>query len=89
METSRSWISRAFRPARLVLVLGAKQSKLPTELAMQAQRLGERFTYIRIDVPQPNGVDFCIAFYLGEYLARNPDADCMREVLGLEPLIIG
>ena len=74
--------------ARVVLVLGAKQSKLPTELAMQGQLLGDRFAYVRINVPQPNGVDFCIAFYLGEYLARDPDADCVilsRDKKGFDP----
>jgi hypothetical protein len=39
---------------------------------LQAHPLGGRFAYVLIDVPQPNGVDFCIAFYLGEFLARHP-----------------
>jgi len=73
-----------------VLVLGARQSKLPTELAVQTQPLGDRFAYVRINVPQPTGVDFCIAFYLGEYLTRNPGADCVmlsRDKKGFDPLV--
>jgi hypothetical protein len=91
MKTFTRWISRSSREsARVVLVLGAKQSKLPTEFAMQAQLFGDRFAYVRIDVPQPNGVDFCIAFYLVEYLARHPDADCVilsRDKKGFDPLV--
>jgi len=34
-------------------------------------------------------VDFCIPFYLGEYLTRNPDADCVilsRDKKAFDPL---
>ena len=76
--------------ARVVLVLGAKQTKLPAELAMQAQLLGDRFVYVPIKVQQPNGVDFCIAYYLGEYLTQRPDAEYVilsRDKKGFDPLV--
>lgn len=71
-------------------VLGAKQTKLPTELAVQAQALGDRFAYVLIRGQQPNAVDFCIAFYLGELLARDPGAECVilsKDKKGFDPLV--
>ena len=71
-------------------VLGSKQTKLPTELAVQAQGLGDRFAYVLIRGQQPNAVDFCIAFYLGELLAREPKAECVilsKDKKGFDPLV--
>ena len=71
-------------------VLGAKQTKLPTDLAVQAQGLGDRFAYVLIRGQQPNAVDFCIAFYLGELLARDPGAECVilsKDKKGFDPLV--
>lgn len=71
-------------------VLGGKQGKLPTELAIQAQAMGERFQYVRILSVERNACDFCIAFYLGEYLTVNPDAECVvlsKDKKGFDPLV--
>jgi PIN domain len=71
-------------------VLGAMQKNVPTELAMQAQALGDRFTYVSIKEVQPNAVDICIAFYLGEYLAKKPTAECVilsKDKKAFDPLV--
>lgn len=71
-------------------VLGGKQGKLPTELAIQAQAMAERFQYVRILSVERNACDFCIAFYLGEYLTVNPDAECVvlsKDKKGFDPLV--
>ncbi len=71
-------------------VLGAKQTKLPTELARQAQPIGKRFGYILIKDMAPNAVDFCIAFYLGEVLTQHPHAECVilsKDKKGFDPLV--
>ena len=73
------------------LVLGAKQTKFPTEIVLQAQVMGERFAYVPIKSQQANGVDFCVAFYLGEYLTKNPKAECVvlsRDKKGFDPLVL-
>jgi len=70
--------------------IGAKQKNLPTALAMEAQALGDRFTYVSIREVQPNAVDFCIAFYLGEYLTKNPTAECVilsKDKKAFDPLV--
>lgn len=74
----------------VLLVLGMKQSKLPTELALQAQALGGRFKYVPIRGQAANAVDFCIAFHLGEELCRNPAAECVilsKDKKGFDPLV--
>lgn len=75
---------------RVRVVLGAKIAQLPTELALQAQAMGDRFAYVAIRGVAPNAVDFCIAFYLGEYLANDPTAECVilsRDKKGFDPLV--
>ena len=57
---------------------------------MQAQPLGTRFEYVAIKDVQPNAVDFCIAFYLGESLTRDPEAECVvlsKDKKGFDPLV--
>jgi PIN domain len=71
-------------------VLGSKQASLPTDLAIQAQSLGSRFSYVRISGIESNACDFCIAFYLGECLHANPEAECVilsKDKKGFDPLV--
>jgi PIN domain len=71
-------------------VLGGKQGKLPSELAIQAHAIGERFAYVRALSVERNACDFCIAFYLGEYLTKNPQAECVilsKDKKGFDPLV--
>jgi hypothetical protein len=71
-------------------VLGGKQGKLPSELAIQAHAIGERFAYVRALSVERNACDYCIAFYLGEYLTKNPQAECVilsKDKKGFDPLV--
>jgi hypothetical protein len=71
-------------------VLGGKQASLPTDLAVQAQSMGSRFSYVRITDIARNACDFCIAFYLGEYLQANRQAECVilsKDKKGFDPLV--
>jgi hypothetical protein len=71
-------------------VLGGKQGKLPSDLAVHAHAMGERFAYVRILSVERNACDFCIAFYLGEYLNQNPKAECVilsKDKKGFDPLV--
>ena len=76
--------------ARVLLVLGSKQSKLPTGLVLEASQMKERFSYVPIKGQAHNAVDFCVAYYLGEYLAKNPAAECVvlsKDKKGFDPLV--
>jgi hypothetical protein len=71
-------------------VLGGKQGKLPTALAVQAQSMGSRFDYVRILSVERNACDFCIAYYLGELMHANPQAECVilsKDKKGFDPLV--
>ena len=78
------------KDTKVLCVFGAKQKSVPNELVGQAQALGDRFTYKFIKAVQPNAADFCIAFYLGEYLTKNPTAECIilsKDKKGFDPLV--
>jgi PIN domain len=71
-------------------VMGGTQGTLPTALVVQAQSMGDRFEYVRILSVERNACDFCIAFYLGEYLHANPQAECVilsKDKKGFDPLV--
>jgi len=71
-------------------VLGGKQGTLPTNLVVQAQSMGSRFDYVRILSVERNACDFCIAYYLGELLHANPQAECVilsKDKKGFDPLV--
>ena len=74
---------------RVPFFFGASQRTVPTDFLKAALRLGERFVPIDIEGQGKNALDFHIAFYLGEYLARAPDTSCviLSRDKGFDPLI--
>jgi hypothetical protein len=74
---------------RVPFFFGASQRTVPTEFLKAALRLGERFVPIDIEGQGKNALDFHIAFYLGEYLARAPDTACviLSKDKGFDPLV--
>ena len=71
------------------IFVGASQAKVPMPLVMQAQSLGTRLEWIRIDGQGSNALDFHIAFYLGEYLAAEHAARyvILSRDKGFDPLV--
>src|SRR5262249_27858885 len=74
---------------RVPFFFGASQRSVPTEFLKAALRLGERFVPIDIEGQGKNALDFHIAFYLGEYLARAPQTACviLSKAKGFDPLV--
>jgi hypothetical protein len=74
---------------RIKIFVGAQQAKLPTALVLQAQALGLSIEWIWIDGNGPNALDFHIAWYLGEGLARTPQAEfvIVSGDTGFDPLL--
>ena len=74
---------------RVPFFFGASQRTVPTEFLKAALKLGERFVPIDIEGQGKNALDFHIAFYLGEYLARAPHTACVifSKDKGFDPLI--
>jgi hypothetical protein len=75
--------------ARVLVFYGVTQKKLPEELVVQAQPLGNRLKWIKISGQGPNALDFHIAFYLGQELAHRPTSECtvFSRDTGFDPLM--
>ena len=82
-------LSRVPSNARVMVFYGITQKKLPEELVVQAQPLGERLSWIKIAGQGPNALDFHIAFYLGRELTDRPKSDCsiLSRDTGFDPLV--
>ncbi len=82
-------LSRVPSHVQVRVFIGASQSKMPTELMMQAQPLGSRLKWIRIDGQGSNALDFHIAFYLGEFITASPKTEyvILSKDRGFDPLI--
>jgi hypothetical protein len=74
---------------RVPFFFGAAQKKVSTEFLRDALKLGSLFVPIDIEGQGKNALDFHIAFYLGEYLARDGDTQCviLSKDTGFDPLI--
>ena len=74
---------------KLIVFVGANQSKLSTELAMAIQQMGDKAEYVKISGNGPNALDFHIAFYIGQLAARDPSAyfHIISKDTGFDPLI--
>lgn len=74
---------------RVLVFVGATQSKVPFELAAALQRFGERAEYIKISGTGPNALDFHIAFYIGQIAAKDPTTffHVISKDTGFDPLI--
>ncbi len=74
---------------RVLVFIGANQSKIPVELAKTLQSLGENAEYIQIAGNGSNALDFHIAFTVGELSKISPDAyfHIISKDSGFDPLI--
>lgn len=50
---------------RVIVFLGPNNTKLPVDLVIAIQELGERGEYVIMETPGANALDFHIAYYLG------------------------
>jgi PIN domain len=59
---------------KIIVFVGARQTKLPVELACALQSLGGNAEYVQISGTGPNALDLHIAFTIGELSKAEPDA---------------
>ena len=59
---------------RIMVFVGANQSKLPIELVQSMQSFGDKAEYVQITGSGRNALDFHIAYYLGALTEREPKA---------------
>ena len=74
---------------KVIVFVGANQTKISFDLAIAMQSLGSTAEYIKIDGNGPNALDFHIAFYIGQISAI--DNNCYFHIIskdsGFDPLI--
>jgi hypothetical protein len=76
-------------PFRVLVFIGANQTKFPRHFVVAMQALGEQATYVEIAGSGPNALDFHIAYYIGELAAKEPSAQfhIISRDRGFDPLI--
>jgi PIN domain len=74
---------------KVLLFVGATQTKLAFEVAAAMQGLGSRAEYVKIAGNGSNALDFHIAFYIGHLSASDPTAyfHIISKDTGFDPLI--
>lgn len=74
---------------RVLLFVGASQTKLPFDVADAMQRMGDRARYVKISGNGSNALDFHIAFYIGLMAATEPEAyfHIVSKDTGFDPLV--
>jgi len=75
--------------AQVWVFAGHQQTKVPLELVVKLQSLGERTRYIQLSSGGPNALDFHIAFHLGRLTTTEPDSAfvVVSGDTGFDPLI--
>ena len=74
---------------KVIVFVGANQAKVSFDIASALQQMGERAEYVRISGNGSNALDFHIAFYIGQFAAREPDAyfHIVSKDTGFDPLV--
>lgn len=74
---------------RVLVFVGASQEKIPFDIVCAMQRMGENAEYVKISSNGKNALDFHIAFYIGELVAKDPSSffHIISKDTGFDPLI--
>ena len=74
---------------KVIVFVGASQSKVAFDVAASLQRLGPNASYVKISSNGSNALDFHIAYYIGQLAAAEPDAyfHIISKDTGFDPLI--
>ena len=74
---------------QIIIFVGAAQKSIPIELVTNAQKLGSRIVWQRVDASGSNALDFFIACHLGRVLEKSPQLQCivLSKDKGFDPLL--
>ena len=74
---------------KVLVFVGASQSRLPFDVVESLQNLGDHAEYIKISGNGSNALDFHIAYYIGKISATDPSAyfHIVSKDAGFDPLI--
>ncbi len=73
----------------VAIFVGSSQKSIPIELVRDAQKLGKRIEWIKVDGNGSNALDFHIAYYMGRWLVHSPKLECivLSRDRGFDPLL--
>ena len=73
----------------VIIFVGASQKNVPIELVTDAQKLGNRVAWQRVEGNGRNALDFYIACHLGRVLETTPKLHCvvLSKDKGFDPLL--
>jgi hypothetical protein len=60
---------------RVLIFVGRTQNNIPFDVTRDAQQLGNRLEWIKIEGDRRNNLDFHLAFYLGQLSAKHHEAE--------------
>jgi PIN domain len=74
---------------QIIIFVGAAQKSIPIELVTNAQKLGSRIEWQRVDASGSNALDFFIACHLGRVLEKSLQLQCivLSKDKGFDPLL--
>lgn len=74
---------------QIIIFVGAGQKSVPIELVTNAQKLGSRLEWQRVDAQGNNALDFFIACQLGRVFEKSPQFHCivLSKDKGFDPLL--
>ena len=74
---------------KVIVFVGANQTKVTFEVASALQKFGDRAEYIKITGNGSNALDFHIAYYIGQLASKEPEAyfHIVSKDTGFDPLI--
>jgi hypothetical protein len=74
---------------QIIIFVGVAQKSIPIELVTNAQKLGSRIEWQRVDANGSNALDFFIACHLGRVLEKSPQLQCivLSKDKGFDPLL--
>lgn len=76
-------------PFKIIVFVGANQTKIPFDLASAMQNFGDNGKYIKISGNGQNALDFLIAYYVGKLAMQDPEGyfHIISRDTGFDPLI--
>jgi hypothetical protein len=74
---------------RVIVFVGANQTRIPFEVAASLQRMGRHAEYVKISGNGPNAADFHIAYYIGRLAEADPRGffHVISKDTGFDPLV--
>ena len=75
---------------RVYVFIGPNNARLPREVVLSVQALGDRAQYVELEKAGPNALDFHIAYYLGKLTSNDPSGffHIISKDTGFDPLVL-